>query len=576
MDPPLNRPSPHRGPMTSNDTGDFTKCVRIMCKIIKMTHHLHNVSQDSEPPMICRMIRTLSTFIKPALPLTKTMDFILGNAKNWGHTSMLILQNHYMEQIDNLILELTAISSSDWQEPFRVAANRARRDLGHRLLSDSVRKAETILENKVYNNNHNEEGEDGMLTLLDEEIRRVVATQTEASVAPTSILPPHVSPSHTRTVVLAEVHHPVTHSPPVPSMIRQEGPPPQPLMVTVQNGVLPAVEMTSLPEGEPREQRRSSQLRKVTYLTRSHSICSIHQEGVHLTSEGNVCLSSTPQLTNPVVAIPEEQSWDSHPLLPSFSVPRDSSLDLNEEEPSSGLEGSNNMMMQPQMRPVKRNTAQQTGQLDLDMSPTDGALSDAAMAEILQPLSPTTRPFKHISTDRKLKHWLLQIKQTRLIIGDSNVSKFPPTSIPDLQIDSFPGATFRHIHGILQKLDPQPEVQTVIFSVGINNRKQRPLTAIKETQRLYSLSQQIFPNAIILFPLLNFSRTLSYKEQEMLQELNKHLKQNILVYRNSPGQSSRRRKMPSTGLPTLQHVFCNIGRAGETEDPQEPAHPGGG
>lgn len=62
-------------------------------------------------------------------------------------------------------------------------------------------------------------------------------------------------------------------------------------------------------------------------------------------------------------------------------------------------------------------------------------------------------------------------------------------------MESFPGATFRHIHGLLQKLNPHPDVQTVIFSLGIHNRKQRPFTAIKEAQRLYSLSQQIFPNA---------------------------------------------------------------------------------
>lgn len=191
-DPPPAREPPHRVTITPNETEDFTTCVRIMYKVIKMTH-LQNVSQDPEPRMLRKMVDSLSTFIKPVLPPTKTADLVPRNAKNWGHTSLLILR-HYMEQIENLLPELTSFSSLNWQEPFRVAANRARRDLGRRLLPDSVRKAETTLQENVYNN-HNQNGvQDGILTLLEQELRKVVATQTETLTAPTP--PPPLPPSH--------------------------------------------------------------------------------------------------------------------------------------------------------------------------------------------------------------------------------------------------------------------------------------------------------------------------------------------------------------------------------------------
>lgn len=94
----------------------------------------------------------------------------------------------------------------------------------------------------------------------------------------------------------------------------------------------------------------------------------------------------------------------------------------------------------------------------------------------------------------------------------------------DLQIDSFPGATFRHICGVLEKLKPAPSVETVILSLGINNRKQKLLTAIKEAQRLHKKAAITFPNATILFPIINFSRILPFREQEVLQGINKHLR----------------------------------------------------
>lgn len=133
--------------------------------------------------------------------------------------------------------------------------------------------------------------------------------------------------------------------------------------------------------------------------------------------------------------------------------------------------------------------------------------------------SPTTgnKPTRHRSTERKIKQWNLLITRKHLIIGDSNVAKFPVHTYPDLQIDSFPAATFRHIHGIFEKLQPAPSVETVIFSLGINNRKQKTLTTVKEAQRLYKSTVQ----CIKLFPQMPPFNSRSLIFQELCLSKNK-------------------------------------------------------
>lgn len=64
--------------------------------------------------------------------------------------------------------------------------------------------------------------------------------------------------------------------------------------------------------------------------------------------------------------------------------------------------------------------------------------------------TPTHRPIRHINTTHKIKNWSLSVKEKWLILGDSNVARFPPFKISNLQIDGFPGATFRHKRGLGQ------------------------------------------------------------------------------------------------------------------------------
>lgn len=129
---------------------------------------------------------------------------------------------------------------------------------------------------------------------------------------------------------------------------------------------------------------------------------------------------------------------------------------------------------------------------------SEGA-THTTLEHTLAPL--TRRPTIHINTTYKIKNWSLAGREKWLILGDSNVARFPPFKVTDLQIDSFPGASFRHVQGVLSKMDPVPTVETLILSLGLNSTTQ---TSIKDLQRHIRMAKVKFPQAEIWLPLINF------------------------------------------------------------------------
>lgn len=124
----------------------------------------------------------------------------------------------------------------------------------------------------------------------------------------------------------------------------------------------------------------------------------------------------------------------------------------------------NRTSIKPRSRVVK--TEQKTT-TSIDI--TKGQLSDEAEAPPRPPdphtslLTPTRRPTKHITTSRKLQDWSLCMGKKWLIISDSNLARFSPFSNQDLQMDSYPGATFHHTEAILKKAACSIQVDTEPF-----------------------------------------------------------------------------------------------------------------
>ena len=144
------------------------------------------------------------------------------------------------------------------------------------------------------------------------------------------------------------------------------------------------------------------------------------------------------------------------------------------------------------------------------------------------PLTPWGLPNRHINTKRKLTDWNLKISKKFIIIGDSNLARFPASNCPDLQVESYPGAKIHHAGILIEKaiLETVPEKMIVAF--GLNNRQQRyRMSATTELQRAHSIIKKRMPGTEILFPLINFSRTLPQGEQGILEHLNTHIKNHL-------------------------------------------------
>lgn len=124
--------------------------------------------------------------------------------------------------------------------------------------------------------------------------------------------------------------------------------------------------------------------------------------------------------------------------------------------------------------------------------------------------------------------WKLTVRKKWLIIGDSNLSRIPPFKIPHLQVESYPGATFRHMETVINKITVATEVEHVIVSLGINSRAQNAKdTVIKHMQAALRAVKEKFPLAQIWVPELNFSGMLPTKKQTQLTILNSHISANL-------------------------------------------------
>jgi hypothetical protein len=126
--------------------------------------------------------------------------------------------------------------------------------------------------------------------------------------------------------------------------------------------------------------------------------------------------------------------------------------------------------------------------------------------------------------------WSLPIKKHIIITGDSNLARIPKRKMDDIQIDSFPGSTLRHLTAILQKQSsPRSDTKLIVLSIGINNclRQQTPITIIKDTQRLIRKARETFTQARIAIPLITVSIRLSATQLRCVKSFNDFVRDNI-------------------------------------------------
>lgn len=125
----------------------FAQLSRLIYKIIKVCHHLDNVSPidgGRGPLMIRHTVNHLCTLIRTAIPNPTTMLALEGNARQWGVIVLEILEQHYSECLISLLDQVDIQELRDWQQPFQVATRWAKRNLS-RLQQTSIDRAKRLI-----------------------------------------------------------------------------------------------------------------------------------------------------------------------------------------------------------------------------------------------------------------------------------------------------------------------------------------------------------------------------------------------------------------------------------------------
>lgn len=215
---------------------------------------------------------------------------------------------------------------------------------------------------------------------------------------------------------------------------------------------------------------------------------------------------------------------------------------IGERDTVKRVTGNNSMMMQG---PVKGNNADcGTQTTSSDPKITLGVGSPNVSAATLQQKLNNSKqrlegrkdkcvhfPNTHKARKgRKIMDWQFKCSKPIWFLGDSNLYRMPPHCSGEIQVDSYPGASFYHFNQILEKTPPHALVKLVVLSVGINNRDQDPhKTSIKQLRMLYKKAQSVFPNANIYFPLINYSHLLPREQKHNLATVNEFASKRLPV-----------------------------------------------
>lgn len=479
-----------------SDDPDFTKKVRVAYALIRSAHHLDNLSKPETPQFLQKWEKQLANDVKPAHMTDETRQLLARNAKNWTHNTALILRDHYATSIETQLDKVETMSTLEWTDPLKTATGWARRNLGKRLRDETLEKAEVLFATKI--------------SRLQAPRARTGATSSQRapSQRPSTPPPPQtLDPTHPDWSPL--VHDVIPPTPPPRPQRSQR--PQRRLTVQAQIHTGPT---DSLPPGQvPREDDPEPELEN-------------EEDGAQAVD-----------LASPLGS--QQANSPAADLLLGLDDPED---DLN---PDRDLIPLIPELLEPTVAPQRaapakastptflRSMVQQ--RLALDNSRNSLLVFETGSPTPPSPSAPVCFPNKHQNTSRKLKDWSIHVAKKWLVIGDSNVSRMPPCNLRDLQIESYPGATFKHVESILAHglLSCQPE--KVVLSLGINSRSQCPQqTTVKQIQSALRAASNKFPRATVYIPILNFSGALPTRETNNLIKVNEYLQKNHVTVPRLP------------------------------------------
>lgn len=471
--------------------------IKKMFHLIRLIHHFDNISFDKNkesgnyPITFKKITHYLKQVIKPAAITEKTRELLDENALNWTQNTQIILEEHYKTAIENTIKELDEILSPEWNTALEVAKRWAKRKFGKRLTEETLEVAEAHIVSSLRligrpgrkdNQNQKSQTTNQPTTMLEETEQEV---ETQVLPLTTDMA---TSPIQNSAWPPLRILTPTTEGP------KDQRPPRRNKQPNVRSEIDSTIILDPPVSREQTPSQNRNQLKPPESIQLEESI--IQKTAlIHTTEEDD--------------RMEEEEDTDS--ILGEEDI--DSAQPIEDDYSTCGEERE---------KEEEWSTHEQENQEEAEVTITEPPESDVTINPIKQ------KPTRHLISKQKMINWKLKVKNTTILIGDSNLSRIPEYDVPELQIDSYPGATFRHIGGILEKLEPNPKVEKVIMSIGINNRNQSAkTTAIKQLQTAMRITRNAFPKAKIWIPVINFSQDLPQEEKDSLQQINRYIVDNV-------------------------------------------------
>ncbi|KAI4885160.1 hypothetical protein NFI96_007463 [Prochilodus magdalenae] len=493
-----NIPTQNTQPAAQHNTNSpeykkFTALVRQLYNLLRSHHHLEKVADpNSEPPTFSRLTHYLSEVVKPAnmTPLTKTL--LEGNAKNWAYTTRLILLDHYKAHIEKETEALRATGAEGWEAALKVAIRWYQRGYPKKHSAGPIKTLETFLKTlgqvtewwKGREGSGNTPVEEGPFT---EEDFPPLPQRVEAS-------PPRSTP----WIGLS----------PFPVAL-----PPRPPKKTIKEK---GISTQGLKENNP---------------------AVVHPEDHSDLFQIELCPMTQGAAIPPLIHEPRAETGCKTPAVVEVHAEYATSPQMeeaNQGPPATPIQATGVVPESP-IVPQDNEQGDILSVLDpLASSPREerevSRLSPPSIEPVRVQIDPpaTFRPVKHPPTKRKLLTWAFKAHKPICIIGDSNLARIPEHNFGDVQIDSYPGGTFRHAENFINKAKVLTKVETVVLAFGLNHRAQKGKeTAVKQMQRAIKAAVDKFPGAAIWIPIINYSKNLTTEEQNMLSGLNDHIRRNM-------------------------------------------------
>lgn len=590
-DRPKRRPQQNKRPQryfdkqnrTKNNNTNYTPASprlraasKLMYDLIRFVHHLEKVTTkvtNNTPVTFKRLTQHLTDSIKPAMPNEKIKNLLEGNAKNWAYTAQQILEEHYETLVDVTLAELKErTEQSDWHQAFGIAKGWANKNYKQRIHVDTYTRVEALFTTELC---EDFERRDVVRQSHTIRTRAPHASEPTGNGRQLQTVRPKKGSTHVEVQTTPRLRTNADRGPATPPnrgdwSFDSEFPPLEPR---------PTLQPTPVAPRSPRAQRQPRRIltealtqvedQPETLIRVEDQPETSHVQAVEtnlkLATEKATTLPSLLPLdiqtdvqdadsvveegatAKPVDTRIQTVTTETQRKLPAFVRVVSSPVifsDDSEEYQFSLYSSDPTIKTQQQKLAEKEGNEIEEGQTERNVQEKDRACTSTSLQiESIEPTvtlekipqaprTPTTpsvgRPCRHINTERKQIDWSLNLKKRYVIIGDSNVSRIPAFGIPDLQIDSFPGAKFQHAGNLVERATVALEPEILIMSFGINNRTQRCFTrASQEIHRAYRLARTRLPHTEILIPVINFSDLLAQEEQILLQEINEYIKSNI-------------------------------------------------